>query len=411
MDDMDEETPLLEDDAETSFIDLTNENGTLRPEFVDDRNIPQVLLAEPQSIYETPLRPTNLRRDLLRQTVEKLYDHLGLDKENLELNLDRFKLENEDGVNILYFEKNGRWFNLSKKTDGNFKAKSALGKIFTKKNLVQLGTIKQLDEIVPTSRELEQMSHEELASRLQELTTLLKGVDLREIKGLDEFAQRKQGEFVNGSSKLTEIEQKITDKRQKLEASVGSDKTKIERELKQLQEAYEVRLESLSQLKPELSSQLSRFRQTIDKIADKNRTLKERLKILWREQGVTIVSVLTALGMTISTLVLALLPRGGAAAVPSRAAGDPSGGSPHRVRDWVKKSFKSLGRLLGRLASWALKTLPGVLGSFLSWLFNLLKKTIMIAADHAYAVIGAIGLFGGYILFQEVNKGDHRKRT
>ena len=120
MDDMDDENPLLEDDAETSFIDLTNENGTLRPEFVDDRNIPQVLLAEPQSIYETPLRPTNLRRDLLRQTVEKLYDHIGLDKENLELNLDRFKLENEDGLNILYFEKNGRWFNLSKKDRRKF---------------------------------------------------------------------------------------------------------------------------------------------------------------------------------------------------------------------------------------------------------------------------------------------------
>ena len=149
-----------------------------------------------------------------------------------------------------------------------------------------------------------------------------------------------------------------------------------------------------------MSSQVARIRQTLDKIADGNRTLKERLKILWREQGVTIVSVLTALGMTISTLILALLP-----------SGDPSGSSPHKLRDWVKKSFSALGRLFGRLASWALKTLPGVLGSFLSWLFNFLKKAVMYAADHAYTVIGALGALGSYILFQEVNKGNSRKRA
>ena len=98
MDDMETTPLLLEDDAETAFVDLTNKDETLRPEFVDDQSIPQV--------YETPRAPTNLRRDLLRQTVEKVYDHLGLDKENLELNLNRFKLKNENGINILYFEKN-----------------------------------------------------------------------------------------------------------------------------------------------------------------------------------------------------------------------------------------------------------------------------------------------------------------
>ena len=124
------------------------------------------------------------------------------------------------------------------------------------------------------------------------MTTLLEGVNIREIKGLDEFAQRLKGEFVNGVSKLSEVEKKIADKRQELEAA-GSEreKTKIKKELDQLKEDYETRLESLSHLKPKLASQLARIRQTIDKIADKDRTLKERLKILWREQGVTIVSV------------------------------------------------------------------------------------------------------------------------
>ena len=40
-------------------------------------------------------------------------------------------------------------------------------------------------------------------------------------------------------------------------------------------------------------------------------TLAERIRTLFREQGITIASILTAIGMAISTLVLALTGGGG----------------------------------------------------------------------------------------------------
>ena len=48
------------------------------------------------------------------------------------------------------------------------------------------------------------------------------------------------------------------------------------------------------------------MRQTLEKVLDKDTSLKERIRTLFREQGITIISILTALSMTISTIVLAI---------------------------------------------------------------------------------------------------------
>ena len=70
--------------------------------------------------YETPRRTTTTtqRQEIVQQTVENFYNYMGYDVENLELHLSRFKVQQENGLNILYYEKNGKWYNLVKKTDG-----------------------------------------------------------------------------------------------------------------------------------------------------------------------------------------------------------------------------------------------------------------------------------------------------
>ena len=44
---------------------------------------------------------------------------------------------------------------------------------------------------------------------------------------------------------------------------------------------------------------------------DKDTSLAEKIRTLFREQGITIASILTAIGMAIGVLVEALLPGGG----------------------------------------------------------------------------------------------------
>ena len=55
---------------------------------------------------------------------------------------------------------------------------------------------------------------------------------------------------------------------------------------------------------------------------DKDTSLGEKIRTLFREQGITIASILTAIRMAIRILVEALLPGGGGAAVAS-GGGEP----------------------------------------------------------------------------------------
>ena len=68
----------------------------------------------------------------------------------------------------------------------------------------------------------------------------------------------------------------------------------------------QARLEILSQNRKNLQIQVPRIRQTLEKVYDKGTSLAERIRTLFREQGITIFSILTALSMTISTIVLAI---------------------------------------------------------------------------------------------------------
>ena len=60
----------------------------------------------------------------------------------------------------------------------------------------------------------------------------------------------------------------------------------------------QARLEILSQNRKDLQTQVARIKQTIEKILDKDKSLAERICTLFREQGITIMSILTALYMT-----------------------------------------------------------------------------------------------------------------
>ena len=50
------------------------------------------------------------------------------------------------------------------------------------------------------------------------------------------------------------------------------------------------------------------FKETIAKVLDKETSLAEKIQTLFREQGITIASILMAIGMAIGVLVEALLP-------------------------------------------------------------------------------------------------------
>ena len=161
--------------------------------------------------------------------------------------------------------------------------------------------------------------------------------------------------------------------------------------MKKLAGELKAKEESIYILKGKLSSQVRSIRKTIAKVLDKDTTLCEKIQTLFREQGITIVSILTAFGMVIGFLVEAVLPSGGGS---TSQANPDKGGDDNKdsvAKEWIKNKPKALGSLLGKLASKAASALPGMIGSIVSWILNRAKKTVAWLSQNLWALIVGVG--------------------
>ena len=122
-------------------------------------------------------------------------------------------------------------------------------------------------------------------------------------------------------------------------------KEDITKRIDDLNEDLKVRQESIDLLKGRLKSQIMSFNETISKVLDKDTSLGEKIRTLFREQGIMIVSILTAIGMAIGVLVEALLPGGGGAAAAS--GGSPPPKDEKGLKEWIRNKLKALASLLG----------------------------------------------------------------
>ena len=151
-------------------------------------------------------------------------------------------------------------------------------------------------------------------------------------------------------------------------------KEDITKQIDALNNELAIRQESIDLLKSRLKSQITSFKETISKVLEKDTSLGEKIRTLFREQGITITSILTAIGMTIGVLVEALLPGGGAAAAASGAEPPPK--DEKGLKEWVRSKLKALASLLGKLGMKAAEALPGIIGGIISWILNRAKDVV-----------------------------------
>ena len=145
-----------------------------------------------------------------------------------------------------------------------------------------------------------------------------------------------------------------------------------------------MRLEITTQNHKELSSQFLRIWQTIEKILDGDLTLREKVKLIFREQEITITAVLTAFGLIISTIITSLT--GGAGAGGSSTPPKKT----NKLKEWFKNKLKALSRLLGRIAGKAAAALPGIIGLIIAGVLNSLKKVVTAAAGHVWIFLSSL---------------------
>ena len=239
-------------------------------------------------------------------------------------------------------------------------------------------------------RDLGQGTSEAITSAEKIVAVIVReGLAPREILGMCRALERSRGEHTNNLANLTELDKHIALEERKLEEAPDEiTKNIIAERLRKLQDERTARLEAASATREALRSQISRIRETLHRILHEDKTLAERIKTLFREQGITIASILTALRMTISTIVLALTGGSGGGVAPPQPPQPPGKGG---VKEWLKKHLQSLGRILAKLAGKAAAALPGIIGSIVSWLLSLLGKTAVWLAGNLWAVLLAVG--------------------
>ena len=163
----------------------------------------------------------------------------------------------------------------------------------------------KLKNELPTDLQMESIPLKELSSLVENISIKTReasqntDLDMQEFLGIDKALQNILGEHLNNTSKLTETDKRIQRDTKKLK-EVENDPTYTDKQrqlyrdrLDNLNTKKQARLEILSQNQKDLQTQATRMRQTIEKVLDQNTSLAERIRTSFKEQGITMFSILT----------------------------------------------------------------------------------------------------------------------
>ena len=180
-----------------------------------------------------------LKQKVKRDKLSALYRHLNVTGSTALIDLDKFRLTKDPKKRVTIFEfYNGdRWVPLAKQT-GEFFAPKTLrdrfGGINAMKNFLGIDTTppslekliiaaSKLSRELQTDLEMESIPLEELSSLVEHIHAKTRqasqntDLDMREFLGIDKALQSIQGELLNNTSKLTEIDKRIKRYTKKLE--------------------------------------------------------------------------------------------------------------------------------------------------------------------------------------------------
>ena len=231
----------------------------------------------------------------------------------------------------------------------------------------------------------------------EDASTQTGGLTLRELEGLDKELRMISGSLRSAITKSIAKQVDIDRENRKLE-EMANDETysdeqreEVRARLQRFQDEQKAINDQICILKSRYSNQIYQIRESIMKFLDKEMgTLGERIRTLFKEQGMTIISILTALGMTLGVLIEALLggPSTSTPTLKSTTTSDKKGGA----REWIKNKLKALSQLLGKLADKALASLPGIIGSIISWILNRAKEVVGWLSQNLWALITGVGV-------------------
>ena len=263
----------------------------------------------------------------------------------------------------------------------------------TQDNIMLQDIINKNEIATDNSIKLIEMSLTEIGA---DASTQTGGLTLRELEGLDKELRTTSSSLRSAIAKAMAKQVDIDKENRKLdemtndEAYSDEQREDVRARLPRFQDEQKAINDQIRILKGRYSNQIYQIRESIMKFLDKETgTLGERIRTLFKEQGIMIVSILTAVGMAIGVLIEALLggPSVSTPTSQSTTTSDKKGGA----REWIKSKLKALSQLLGKLADKALASLPRIIGSILSWILNRVKEVVGWLSQNLWALITGVG--------------------
>ena len=211
---------------------------------------------------------------------------------------------------------------------------------------------------------------------------------------------------------------------------VKTYKKKTEK-IKTLEEEIKVLDSEIREYDGKFRSQFQRIKQTIDKMLHQDLTLGEQIQTLFREQGITIASVITALGLAIGMIVQGILSTAKSTLNPTpkptptpeptpkpkpKPTPTPEPTPEPGIKGWIKQQLRNMANLLSKVADKMLIALPGIIGSVVSFVLKAASTAVGFIAEHVWILAIAMGgallkTFNKGILVENPNSNRSKSNT
>jgi hypothetical protein len=237
--------------------------------------------------------------------------------------------------------------------------------------------------------------------------TSLSGEDVEQLQELERGVRGGSADLIARIQELEKVDRSVAETVESLTA----DQSKLERleptesefvetqdrieqneeRLRSLREQRDAHIAAITSIRGNLRSQITRIRDTTDKVLHIDRSLGEKLRTIFIEQGVTIASLVAAVSAILAAVITALKKAGGAAAGGGGGPDAPPEPSESTgARQYVKNVLKNFSQLMKTLATKVLVALPGIIGSIVSWLLSLIGRAASGLAQNLWLFAAAL---------------------
>ena len=189
------------------------------------------------------------------------------------------------------------------------------------------------------------------------------------------------------------------------EVQFSEDLREKQREIKTLEEEIKLLDSEIREYHGKFRGQFQRIKQKIDKMLNQDMTLGERIQTLFREQGLTITSVITALGLAIGMIINSILSAAKSIVPPVPPAPtpkptpkpEPPAPKPEPgIKGWIKEQLRNIANLLLKLADKMLIALPGI--SVVSFILKAASTAVGFISEHLWIlIVTLVGLLYNYV--------------